>query len=159
MDTTSALRSLSTDDISSVFENVQKQRQDRVWDLIEAAHMRQRLECMETPTLKFIVRYVFPYMPKKMVMHRWIHTYCPAVSLNMLPQPNRPRKIPFHDELPSPSATSESIGIVIYGGGTALACVAVRQLFDAGRENGIWAFVHGAVTSVLSWVDYCLFTV
>lgn len=125
---------LSKEDISSVFEKVQRQREDRVWGLVKASHARQRLECMETSTLRFIARYVFPYIPESIVMHRWIQTYCPAVSLGMFPLPNRPKKIPFHDEKleenPGPRAP---VGVVMYAGYIVLVWVALRDIFNANK--------------------------
>ena len=121
-------QTLSEEETSSVFEKVQQQREGRVWGLVKASHARQRLECLETPTLRFIVRYVFPYIPKPAMMNRWIQTYCPAVSLRMLPMPSRPRKIPFHDENLESHAP---LGFGKYAVFIALACVAFQVLLNA----------------------------
>lgn len=100
---------------------------------------------METPALKFIAKYIFPHIPKQVVMDRWIRTYCPAVSLYMLPQPDRPRKIPFHDELLRTPVSRGLLGPALYAGYIILAWLAFRLLFVAGKENGTWALIRDAV--------------
>jgi len=132
----SSSRPLSLEEISIVFEKVQQQRYDRVWGLVKASHRRQRLECMETPTLKFIAKYIFPLIPKQVMTYQWIQTYCPAVSLNMLPHSNRPRKIPYHDELLRVPISRGWLGLAVYAAYIALAWIAFRLLFVAMEGNG-----------------------
>lgn len=138
-------RPLSTEEISSVFEKVQQQRHGRVWDLVKASHARQRLECMETPTLKFIAKYVLPYIPKHILKAQWIQTYCPAVSLNMLPQPDRPRKIPYHDELLRAPVSRGWMGLMMYVAYISLAWIAFQLLFVAMEGNGIRELIRGVI--------------
>ena len=124
-------QTLSQEEISSVFNKTQQQREGRVGSLIRAAHSRQRLECLETAKLRFIALYVFPYMPQSSLMKRWIKTYCPAVSLRMFPQPpNRPRTVPFYDEVDENVKPRASLGFGTYAVFVAVACVAFRALFN-----------------------------
>ncbi|KAE8322239.1 hypothetical protein BDV39DRAFT_209999 [Aspergillus sergii] len=147
---TAALRSnpcqsLSTVDISSAFEKVQRQREDRTWSLVRAAHARQRLECLETPLLKLIARFVTPYYPLQLIKENWIATYSAAVSLNVIPIPRRPREIPFYDELFRVPATRGITGLLLYVGYFLIAFIAFQLLFVATAANGTWALVRQAV--------------
>ncbi|KAB8200496.1 hypothetical protein BDV34DRAFT_232212 [Aspergillus parasiticus] len=147
---TAALRSnpcqsLSTVDISSAFEKVQRQREERTWSLVRAAHARQRLECLETPLLKLIARFVTPYYPLQLITENWIATYSAAVSLDMIPIPRRPREIPFYDELFRVPATRGITGLLLYVGYFLIAFIAFRLLFVATAANGTWALVRQAV--------------
>lgn len=94
------LKPLSTEQISSIFENTQRQRQGRATNLVESAHNAQRFASLDTQIMKFAVRYFVPYLPTSLVASSWATAYCPVVSLNMLSLPKLPRKVPFHDELP-----------------------------------------------------------
>ncbi|KAE8335974.1 hypothetical protein BDV24DRAFT_155576 [Aspergillus arachidicola] len=137
---TAALRSnpcqsLSTVDISSAFEKVQ----------LRAAHARQRLECLETPLLKLIARFVTPYYPLQLIKENWIATYSAAVSLDMIPIPRRPREIPFYDELFRVPATRGITGLLLYVGYLLIAFMAFRLLFVATAANRTWALVRQAV--------------
>jgi hypothetical protein len=137
--------SLSTSEISNVFKNVQEQREERVSELVKAAHARQRLECMETPLLKFIAKFALPFFPKHVLLNRWIQTYSPAVSLNMLPMPRTPRDVAYFDERFRAPSSRGVFGLILYAAFFFLAWMGHRQLWTAGKINGTWNFVHGAV--------------
>lgn len=128
-----------------MFASVQQQREGRAWELVKAAHARQSLECMETPFLKFIAKYVIPYFPKEMLMDRWIQTYSPAVSLDMLPQPNRKHTIPYHDQLLRPPKPRGLFGIILYIAYLFLAFTAFQFLLLAGKSNGTWSLVREGI--------------
>lgn len=140
-------RRLSTEGTSELFEKVQRQRENRVWDLVRAAHARQRLDCMETPVLKFVTRYLIPHLPKSSVTESWITTYSPAVSLNMLPQPLRNNAVPFYDELfQVPKPRGLVFGGCLCAAYLAMAAMAFRMLLSTGEENGTWALVREVIT-------------
>lgn len=90
---------VSEGDISNMFDTVQQTRQPRVRFLIEAAHKRQKLVAMDTPEHKSYVATKIPSLPIKVVHSEWLKIFPPAVSLDMVPLPARPHKIPYHDEL------------------------------------------------------------
>ncbi|GIC87473.1 FAD-dependent oxidoreductase [Aspergillus udagawae] len=144
---THPMKHLSTDDITFIFEQTQSQRENRVWDLVRASHARQRLECMETPFLKFAARVIVPYIPKWALLPRWIQTYSPAVSLNMLPIPRKPREIPYYDELLKPPSSRGPIGFTLYAVFATMAFTAFKLLLTAGKVNGTWRFVKQALMS------------
>lgn len=126
---------LSTEHLSSVFEKTQRQRYDRVTNLVESAHIAQRFGSLDTPVMKFAVRYFVPYMPTSLVANSWIDSYCPAVSLNMLPLPNLPRRVPFHDDPPQAQRQSGSTELAIFTGSISIGSIifllfALGYLFD-----------------------------
>ncbi|KAJ5995781.1 hypothetical protein N7481_002758 [Penicillium waksmanii] len=138
---------LSTTEIASIFEKTQRQREDRTWSLVKQSHARQRMECMETSVLKFVARYVIPYVPKSVLTDRWVDTYASGVSLNMLPAPERDHTIPFYDELLRAPSARGPFGYLLYIVFAAFAVVAFQLLFAAGKVNGTWSLVHEAVIS------------
>ncbi|CAG8112183.1 unnamed protein product [Penicillium olsonii] len=137
--------SLSTEEISKIFQSVQDHREERVSGLIKASHTRQRLDCMETPLLKFLANFVLPYVPRSILMARWIHTYSPGVSLNMLPMPHKPRDVAYFDERFRVPFSRGIIGVLLYVSFGFLAWAANRQLWTAGKVNGTWTMVREAI--------------
>jgi hypothetical protein len=103
------------------------------------------MECMETSVLKFVARYIIPYVPKSVLTDRWVDTYASGVSLNMLPAPKRDHTIPFYDELLRAPSTRGPFGYLLYIVFAALAVVAFQLLFAAGKVNGTWSLVRDAV--------------
>lgn len=138
---------LSTTEIASIFEKTQREREDRAWSLVKQSHARQRMECMETPVLKFVARYVVPYIPKSVLTDRWVDTYASGMSLNMLPAPEKAHKIPFFDELLRAPSARGSFVYLLYTIFAALAVVAFQLLFAAGKVNGTWSLVRAAVVN------------
>lgn len=138
---------LSSADISKVFESVQQQREKRAWELVKAAHARQRLECQETPLLKFIGRYVMPRLPKSVVLGKWIDSYSPGVSLDMLPLPHKPREIAYFDERFRKPSSRGVVSILLYAAYFLLAWLGYRQLSTALRTNGTMGLVRQAIKS------------
>ncbi|KAJ5782517.1 hypothetical protein N7457_004291 [Penicillium paradoxum] len=136
---------LSTTDISKVFEDVQQQRQDRVDTLIKASHARQRVECMETPLVRFVAKYVIPRSSISVVHARWMLTYSPAVSLDMLPLPHTGHEVPYFDELYSQPSSRGVFGVFLYAAYFFLAWLGYRRLWAAGEVNGTWDLVGQAV--------------
>ncbi|KAJ5112244.1 hypothetical protein N7532_000289 [Penicillium argentinense] len=141
----SSSKELSAAEITSIFEKTQHQREDRTRSLVKASHARQRLECMETPLLKFIANFIVPYVPKSMLTDRWVDTYSAAVSLNMLPIPVKKRTIPYYDELLRFPSSRSRFSSIVYILLAALSFLAYQLLFEAGRENGTFSQVREAV--------------
>ncbi|RDH21414.1 monooxygenase [Aspergillus niger ATCC 13496] len=77
---------LSQAEIQSMFERVQDIREPRTFDIIKTTHQRQKLDSMDTPELK------------EFLLTKYADTFTPAVSLNMLDLPARPKSVPFDDE-------------------------------------------------------------
>lgn len=136
---------LSTTELGSIFQKTQQQREDRTWNLVKQAHSRQRLECMESPTLKFVAKYILPYIPKSPLTDRWIDAYSSGSSLNMIPQPDRGHQIPFYDELlkhPSPRGTYAYALYIMFA---ILAVAGFQLLFVAAQVNGTLSLVRDSM--------------
>ncbi|KAJ5952743.1 uncharacterized protein N7479_011156 [Penicillium vulpinum] len=138
---------LSSAEISKIFEGVQQQRENRAWTLVKASHARQRLECLETPLLKFMARYVLPRLPKSLILDKWIDTYGSAVSLDMLPLPYRPREAPYFDERFRTPSSRGVVSILLYAAYFLLTWLGYRQLSTAIRANGTMELVRQTIKS------------
>lgn len=136
---------LSSAEISKVFESVQQQREKRAWGLVKVSHARQRMECQETPLLKFMARYVVPRLSRSAVLNKWVDTYSPAVSLDMLPLPHRPREIAYFDERFRLPSSRGMVSILLYAAYFLLAWLGHRQLSTALRANGTMGLVRQAI--------------
>ncbi|KAJ5094293.1 hypothetical protein N7456_010154 [Penicillium angulare] len=143
----SELCQLSSDEINSIFERTQCQREKRTGDLMRASHSRQRLECMETPLLKFVGKNVIPYVPKQFLVNKWIETYSPAVSLNMFPKPESDHEMPYYDELLQSPSSRGLLGYMAYAAFATMALIGYQLLFTAGKANGTWSLLGQAVLS------------
>lgn len=113
--------------------------------LVKASHARQRMECMETPLLKFVAKNVIPYIPKQVLVNNWIQTYSAAVSLDMFPRPQKDQDIPYYDELVRRPSSRGLVGYAFYVSFAALALFGYRILFIAGKANGTWSLLGQAV--------------
>jgi hypothetical protein len=142
-------RRLSVEEISQLFANVQREREDRVSSLVKDAHARQRVECMDSPLLKLAVKYLVPYYPEWLVMYRWTHTFSPAPALKMLPLPNKKHVVPFYDELLRFPTAREPLGGALYVVYLLLAFTAFRLLLLAGKDNGMWSSLREVIINQL----------
>ncbi|RDK37768.1 FAD/NAD(P)-binding domain-containing protein [Aspergillus phoenicis ATCC 13157] len=89
---------LSQAEIQSMFERVQDIREPRTFDIIKTTHQRQKLDSMDTPELKEFLLTKYAGLMPGALWKRWADTFTPAVSLNMLDLPARPKSVPFDDE-------------------------------------------------------------
>lgn len=90
---------LSQEDLASVLETVQRTRIPRVSKLMKDTHRQQKIEALDTPELKARTMEKMPSLDAQTVYNSWIRDYSPAVSLDMLPLPERSRLVPYQDEL------------------------------------------------------------
>lgn len=95
--TSSAPMPLAT--ITNVFQTVQSLRLPRATELMRDAHRRQKLEAMDDAKLKAFAVERYPLLKTETLYREWTRTFTPAVSLNMLGIPDRPRSVPYQDEL------------------------------------------------------------
>lgn len=91
--------SLSVQEIENLFERLQDVRHPRVQAMMELSRKRQVMDAMETPEMEDLVLNKLPNMLPDMLVQRWDETFLPAISLRMLPMPNRPKTVPFQDEI------------------------------------------------------------
>lgn len=140
---------LSGADIQHVFQQVQTLRQSRAEKLMRIAHMRQRLEAMETPYLKFTALHVLPRFGSEVVFQRFYDTVAPAGKLDNLPVPKRPRRAPFEDELPARPRPRGAEMTLIAAGFVCLASIAWKLVYSEYHSStGIVSQRTGNVTSV-----------
>ena len=99
-----------TDDMRSVFEQVQDIRAPRPSEIMKVSHQRKKMHAIETLELEDLVMNRFLKLLPGIMLERWDKTYRPAVSLKMFPMPNRPKLIPFQDE--TTSEKGEGVNIV-----------------------------------------------
>ncbi|GKT69016.1 FAD/NAD(P)-binding domain-containing protein [Colletotrichum tofieldiae] len=140
---------INNDQIESVFQSVQKLRHPRTSKLVKESHDRQRLEAMETPLLKILALYYVPLLGIESVAESWTKTYAPAVSLNMLAVPSRPRAVPYHDELLHKPTRRGLIVVPIYITFILLSLLGFHRLFTLGTENGLWELLSKVLLSGL----------
>lgn len=96
---------------------------------------------METPLMKALALYYVPLLGMNHVTESWAQTFAPAVSLDMLPVPPRPRAVPYYDELFRTPAGRGVLAIPIYITFVLLSYLGFRLLFIAGSINGLWMFL------------------
>ncbi|KAF4545414.1 FAD binding domain containing protein [Lasiodiplodia theobromae] len=111
---------LSQADIEHIFSETQNVRHNRAWEVVSYAHDQQKVEAMETPALGLFARWILPRLERETAMSRFADVISAGVRLEMLPLPERPRWIPYHDELPAKQM-----------GGGRLAAVAAACFFAA----------------------------
>jgi hypothetical protein len=56
------------------------------------------MDSMETLEMEDLMLNRFPKMLPGVMQKRWDDAFGPAVSLHMLPMPDRPKTLPFQDE-------------------------------------------------------------
>ncbi|PVH90855.1 FAD/NAD(P)-binding domain-containing protein [Periconia macrospinosa] len=138
---------LSDSEIFSVFEDVQNLRSPRAWQLVRASHQQQRFEAMETPLLKFIAQNLVPVFGQDKMFRKWVDAYLSAIKLDMLEVPDRPREIPYDDELLRKPRGRGLLALPILVVFIFFAWLGLRLLFGAGTRNGTWSLVAEILNS------------
>ena len=96
-----ALRSkphLSQEEISLIFEKVQKIRMPRMSYIFGEAVKTRASQALETPELAKEFFSNIPKVTEGMLYQQLDAQFCPAVSLHTIPQPKRPWSVPYEDE-------------------------------------------------------------
>ncbi|KAL1625883.1 hypothetical protein SLS56_007122 [Neofusicoccum ribis] len=88
-------------DVEKIFDETQGARHSRAWEVVTYAHGQQRVEAMETPALELFACWILPRLERETAMSKFADLISPGVRLEMLPLPERPRWIPYLDELPA----------------------------------------------------------
>lgn len=88
-----------------------------------------------------------PYIPQFVILSRWIGTYSPAVSLDMLPTPDKPREIPYYDELLHAPSSRGRVAYLVYILFAIMAFAGRKLLFGAWEVNGTLALLGNALRS------------
>ncbi|PQE09701.1 FAD binding domain-containing protein [Rutstroemia sp. NJR-2017a BBW] len=114
--------SLTTQQLTTIFESVQKLREDRAQLLLDASHEQQRTEAMVDGLHKFVALTILPMTDTEDVMFNFSGNLPAAEKLDMVDLPPRAKLIPYKDELataPSSRGIYGYLQILFY-----LACAA-----------------------------------
>ncbi|PGH28923.1 hypothetical protein GX50_08329 [[Emmonsia] crescens] len=93
---------LTNSQISDAFQKVQDIRHKTVKGLIAVSHTQQRVQCLETPFLKFIALHILPRVHIDRVIDNHSHTFPQAQRLENVELSPRPTLIPYNADLLNP---------------------------------------------------------
>ncbi|KAJ3550354.1 hypothetical protein NM208_g23 [Fusarium decemcellulare] len=97
-----SLQDLTEDDISDAFAEMQDARHVRAERIVFASHLQQSLVAFEKPGLsKFVWQLLVPLKGDEASLSLFGLTLARASRLKSLPIKDRPRAIPYNDELPA----------------------------------------------------------
>ncbi|KAM0229786.1 hypothetical protein ACHAP5_011543 [Fusarium lateritium] len=98
-----SLEAFSDHDIKQVFREMQSKRHDRAKLIVFVSHLQQYLVAYERPLLsKFVCQLLVPLIGDEAFLAFFGLTLSGASRLEALPVKDRPRAIPYRDELPAP---------------------------------------------------------
>ncbi|KAM0468358.1 hypothetical protein ACHAP7_011029 [Fusarium lateritium] len=98
-----SLEAFSDHDIEQVFREMQSKRHDRAKLIVSVSHLQQYLVAYEKPLLsKFVCQFLVPLIGDEAFLAFFGLTLFGASRLEALPVKDRPRAIPYRDELPAP---------------------------------------------------------
>ncbi|GME48263.1 FAD binding domain containing protein [Neofusicoccum parvum] len=152
---------LSDPDVEKIFDETQSARHSRAWEVVTYAHDQQRVEAMETPALELFACWILPRLERETAMSKFADLISPGVRLEMLPLPERPRWIPYLDELPAkplgggrfPAMAAACLFVV-------LLCIAKAAL-ELSLPEGPLSFLGGPLKTTyvgLTQLDSSLWT-
>ncbi|KAF6824067.1 FAD binding domain-containing protein [Colletotrichum plurivorum] len=105
---------LNTADVDAVFAETQAKREPRVRKLLKASNEEQQFCAMETPLLRIMGKILVPLLSIDAQQDQWYINFEEAHKLDLLDVPERPRAIPFFDELPHPRwESSNSVSLLV----------------------------------------------
>lgn len=148
--------SLSTPQLSEIFEGVQNLRDARTRHLCKASHDQQLVEAMDSGLHKFIALTILPMTDSEDVMFNFSGNLPAAEKLDMVELPPRARLIPFKDELaadPKPRgvvgyvqmAIYIAIGLVgYYGMWTRTAKYGLNEQLESVLDTGAFHMFEGS---------------
>ncbi|PSN72628.1 FAD/NAD(P)-binding domain-containing protein [Corynespora cassiicola Philippines] len=87
--------------VSTTFHDLEKQRLDRAFTLMDASHDNQSLQAMDGLKYEIIAKYIMPRADPEMIFGILCDGSMPAARLNMIDLPSRPHCEAFYDELPA----------------------------------------------------------
>ncbi|OJD33163.1 fad binding domain-containing protein [Diplodia corticola] len=131
--------------IAAAFAATQSLRQPRAAALVAVSRQTQHRFAMETLPLRLLNRYVYPGMGAAAALRLLSEAYPGAVSLATLPVPQKPRRLPYHDELlREPGAGRGGMGRVggVVAGLVGMAALGRYVLFGVGKANGAFGLVR-----------------
>lgn len=98
---------------------------------------------METPALELFACWILPRLERETAMSKFADLISPGVRLEMLPLPERPRWIPYLDELPAkPLGGGRFLAVAAAGLFVMLLCIAKAAL-ELSLPEGPLSFLGG----------------
>ncbi|KAJ5578658.1 uncharacterized protein N7459_007622 [Penicillium hispanicum] len=89
---------LALHELHAAFQQTYDVRAATVSAVAQASHNRNRMDAMVTPEMEEFMLVKFPSAFPGIILKRWDDAYAPAVSLNMLELPYRPKEFTYLDE-------------------------------------------------------------
>ncbi|RYP57779.1 hypothetical protein DL770_010584 [Monosporascus sp. CRB-9-2] len=115
-----SLTGLTEQDIEDIFRETQAARHERAELIVRRSHEVQSLFAYRHPVTSAIVyKFVQPLMGDEAVLNKMGSVFVGGAALEKLPVPQRPRAIPFCDELPAKPINkdiSKTIRNILVGG-------------------------------------------
>ncbi|KFA74418.1 hypothetical protein S40288_03978 [Stachybotrys chartarum IBT 40288] len=121
-----SLNKLTNTDIEKVFRKTQDARHERAHLVVDAAHEVQALMAYENPLLSTIaLQVVLPNAGNEFMLSKLGDIFAGGASLRHMPMPNRPREVPFNDELPAKPVATRTSKIVLGAFMAAMSLIAL----------------------------------
>ncbi|KAH7042133.1 hypothetical protein B0J12DRAFT_674744 [Macrophomina phaseolina] len=138
--------SIPASSIAAAFAQTQAVREPRAAALVAVSQQTQYRFAMETPLLRLLNRHYFPALGPRAALRLLSEAYPGAASFDTLPTPQKPRALPYEDELLRvPAARSGTVDVVVGVLVGAMVVGGVYALFAVGRINGAFPLVREAV--------------
>lgn len=150
----SAAAAIPASSIEAALAATQHRREPRAAALVAVSQQTQHRFAMETAKLRFLNRHLYPALGSGATLRLLSEAYPGAASLASLPVPEKPRALPYHDELlREPGARNAWIGGGVVAGLVGTAALGRHLLFGVGKANGAFppvreAVVRGAVAEM-----------
>lgn len=135
------LNNMSDKEIEEVFSQVLDIRHERAKAFVKAAHEMQSLMAKEKPLLSKILMRVDKIKGLDASIDRLGSICRPAVRIDRLPIPKRPRGVPYDDELPARPIHSKAnllLQLLIVGAMLFLLAISVLTLRIPFERPAIW---------------------
>lgn len=136
-----SLDNLSDKEIAEVFSRVLEIRHERAKSFVREAHQTQSLMAREKPMLSKILMRLDAIKGLDTGIDRMGSICRPAVRIEKLPIPKRPRSVPYDDELPAKPIRSKAnlmVQLLIVGAMLFLLAVSSLTLRIPFEQLGLW---------------------
>ncbi|TIC96060.1 FAD-dependent monooxygenase andE [Colletotrichum higginsianum] len=129
-------RRLGSGQISEVFKSTQLVREPRVSRLVKASHDQQNIEASQASIQTAISSQFIKILSEEMQLAQFGDVTLDAISLDMLPIPNRPRRIAWHDERHRQPVSRGWLTVFLVFAFLGISFIGANLLWGAGFANG-----------------------
>ncbi|GJC77502.1 FAD-dependent monooxygenase ctvC [Colletotrichum liriopes] len=129
-------RRLSSDEITEIFKSTQQVREPRVSRLVKTSHDQQNIEANQAPIQTAIASQFIKLLSEEAKLAQFDEVVLDAISLDMLPIPNRPRRIAWHDECHRRPVSRGWLTVFLVFIFLGISFIGVNLLWGAGFANG-----------------------